>query len=333
MQQTPPLLSVTITSYNLSSYIGEAIESILAQTFTDYELIIVDDGSSDNSPEIIQGYADRDARIKPILRKENKGFIKSLLECRAAATGKYLVHIDADDWIASPTAFAQQIELLEKNPNISFVYSTLTEYTRPGHKTLVMESFPEDTIVPGIVALEKALEFYIGHTGPIIRRSCYEQVGGYDTSYAQSMDMKHWVDLCATGDVGYIHESLYGYRKHESGMTSAKDRTPLLKEMLSVIDAAFSGPLAAEANARYSKRKFVSNALTSFPMTSIFAGQTKEAWRIYWQGIKLRPMPTLLNKNSIVLVLRTLLGSKLYNSIHPVLSGSNSLPEQAPQAN
>ena len=96
-------VSVLMPAYNVEKYVGEAIESILNQTFKDFEFIIINDGSTDNTPKIIKEYAKKDKRIKFIDNKKNKGFIASLNECLDNATGEYVAKMDSDDIFANQT--------------------------------------------------------------------------------------------------------------------------------------------------------------------------------------------------------------------------------------
>ena len=92
-----PLVSIITPSYNTAPFIGETIESVLAQTFPEWEMIIVDDASTDNSPQIIRQYAEKDPRIKPVFLKENKGQGPARNIATDLAQGKYLAFLDSDD--------------------------------------------------------------------------------------------------------------------------------------------------------------------------------------------------------------------------------------------
>ena len=115
-----PKLSVLMPAFNSEKYISEAIESILNQTFTDYEFIIINDGSTDNTAKIIQKYAKQDKRIKFVDNKKNQGFIASLNQGLDLARGEYIAKMDSDD-ISLPERFEKQVEYLDKNPNCGLV--------------------------------------------------------------------------------------------------------------------------------------------------------------------------------------------------------------------
>jgi len=111
-----PLISVVLSVYNAEKYLVEAIKSILNQTFKDFEFIIINDGSTDKSLEIIESYQKEDERII-LISRENKGLIASLNEGIEKAKGKYIVRMDADD-ISLSTRFEEQVKIMEENQNI-----------------------------------------------------------------------------------------------------------------------------------------------------------------------------------------------------------------------
>ncbi|NJO03533.1 MAG: glycosyltransferase, partial [Bacteroidia bacterium] len=114
----PPQVSVIMPVYNARKYLKESIESILNQTFIDFEFIIIEDGSTDNSPEIIRRYTD--ARIRLISNAKNQGIVRSLNQGLRLAQGKYLARMDADD-ISLPERFARQVKYLEENPEVDLL--------------------------------------------------------------------------------------------------------------------------------------------------------------------------------------------------------------------
>ncbi len=316
MTKESPTVSLTITSYNYGDYIGHTIESILQQTFTDFEIVIIDDASPDNSVEVIKKYADQDDRIRLYVNEQNKGFAQNLKDVTDAVRGKYMVHMDSDDWIKSPTALERQVALLDANPDVVFVYSTIAEYDNKGNQLMNMVSFPSDAIMPGVVAVEKAMTFYIGHSGPMFRREAFRQIGGYNLKYQYVLDLQLWFDLCALGKVGYICENLYAYRQHKESMKATVKQRQLMVEILQAVDTVFEGPLAAQMqNPAALKRHVYSHALTAIPMSLVFGNRYKLSWAIMWESIKLRPQEALINKRTAIIGARTLLRSRVYEKL------------------
>ena len=118
---TKPLLSVLMPVYNCAEYIEEALASIQAQTFTDFEVLVIDDGCSDETPAIVRRIACHDQRIK-IISRENRGIVDSLNEGVALAQGRWLARMDGDD-ICEPHRFSCQLAFLNAHPEVDIVGS------------------------------------------------------------------------------------------------------------------------------------------------------------------------------------------------------------------
>src|SRR5687768_10604451 len=119
-----PSISVLMSVYNGARYLSQSIESILAQTFSDFEFIIIDDCSSDSTPQILNEYARQDSRIRIIRNSENKGLTASLNIGLTQAQGRYIARQDADD-ISLPQRFEKQIHYLEAHPETIVVSSNI----------------------------------------------------------------------------------------------------------------------------------------------------------------------------------------------------------------
>ena len=117
MSKKDPLVSVVMPAYNTEKYISEAIESILNQTFKDFEFIIIDDGSTDKTWEIIQSYAEKDKRIIPVKNEKNLKISRTLNKGIAMSKGKYIARMDADDW-SYPSRLEKQVEFMERNTDV-----------------------------------------------------------------------------------------------------------------------------------------------------------------------------------------------------------------------
>ena len=110
-----PMISVIMSTYNRENYLPAAMESILNQTYTDFEFIIIDDASTDNTAKLLQEYQEKDSRIVVISNPQNLGYNKNLTTGFKLAKGKYLARMDDDD-ISLPTRFEKQVDFLEKTP-------------------------------------------------------------------------------------------------------------------------------------------------------------------------------------------------------------------------
>lgn len=138
-----PAISVIMSVYNGEKHLAEAVDSILNQTFEDFEFIIIEDASTDQTPEILKNYGKQDHRIKIITKEENrgnKGFIENLNIGLRAAQGKYIARMDADD-ISAPERFEKQVEFLENNEDVFMVGSDIQHINEDGKKLRLMKSY------------------------------------------------------------------------------------------------------------------------------------------------------------------------------------------------
>lgn len=216
-----PAVSVVMPVYNREKYVAEAIESILGQTFADFELIIVDDCSNDRSPDIIREYQQRDARINLIQLRQNEGPGSARNHGIRASAGAYIAGMDSDD-VSLPERLRRQVEILEANPDIGAVGVG----TRTVHKDL---SPRVAYCVPGHHAII-ALEMLTGGVGIVraslmFRRRFLVSSGGYNThrGYYVSSDSELTQRLLCDMGIRFanVTEVLYLYRLHGSNISSA----------------------------------------------------------------------------------------------------------------
>ena len=168
-----PKVSVLMGAYNCAATIADSIKSIQAQTFPDWEMIICDDGSVDNSVEIIQEFCRQDPRIKLIKNDKNYGLPHTLNHCLEYATGDYCARMDGDD-LCDATRFEKQVRFLNENPQYGFVSTTMKRFDEQG----VYQVPPtEDPYEPTKKDYIKGSPFC--HAPTMFRREAYDAVGGY----------------------------------------------------------------------------------------------------------------------------------------------------------
>ena len=212
-----PLVSVVMPVYNTELYLAEAIESILSQTFTEFEFIIVDDGSEDRSAEIISAYAQRDARIRVIQHRENKGLCASRIAGFAVAKGDFFTTQDSDD-ISLPQRFAKQARFLQSNPEVGVVgvfAHVVAEDLRPMHDREPPEGHAEIMLNHYVGAFSEAYT----HTSLMTRRKLLLDVGGYDESLYYCDDCDLMTRLLGRTRFANIPDHLYIYRRRPGQRT------------------------------------------------------------------------------------------------------------------
>jgi glycosyltransferase involved in cell wall biosynthesis len=214
-------VSVVIPCYNQARFLGEAIQSVLCQGYTDLEIIVVDDGSKDGTEEVASGYAKEDPRVR-LIRQENRGLAAARNRGLAEAGGEYIVFLDSDDRLVLE-ALEVGVRELEAHPRCAFVSGICRKITADG------------SIVPGweqfrvrddpYLELLRSCPVYV--PAVMYRRSVFDAVGDFDTSYRAAEDYDLYYRILERFPV-YCHDTLVAeIRRHEANMT--RDRTLMLK--------------------------------------------------------------------------------------------------------
>ena len=202
--------------YNAENYLQESIQSVLSQSFKEFDFFIIDDGSNDNSNLILQNYI-YDPRIKLITLPQNKGLINALNLGLKEINSKYIIRMDADD-LCHPDRFKILFHLMEENPDTSILGSSVLEYSKP---------FPTDNF-PSIYLNDfkktNAIAFFnspILHPTVIIRCDFLKEKGlFYDSNYIHAEDNALWLDSIKKGRVTSIDYPLLKYRRHRDQISN-----------------------------------------------------------------------------------------------------------------
>jgi glycosyltransferase involved in cell wall biosynthesis len=218
-----PKVSVLMSVYNGESHLGEAVESILNQTFTDFEFIIVDDRSTDSTWSILSEYAARDKRIVLQQNKNNIGLAKSLNKGLAIARGEYIARQDADD-ISLSVRFANQVEYLDKNIEIG-VLGTEVELIDDRGRPILDFSPPFLPTTPGMVRWALFFRCCLHHPTVMVRRRVYNNFGGYDPGCPHAEDYELWLRLAvAKIKICNVQQKLVRLRKHSGSVTNVHEK-------------------------------------------------------------------------------------------------------------
>jgi hypothetical protein len=215
-----PAVSVLLPVYNGGAFFVKAVESILGQTFTDFELLILDDGSSDGSGLVAEGIARRDARVR-VIRRENRGLVATLNELIAAARGELLARMDADD-VALPSRFQRQVELLREHPEVVCVGAGQILIDEHGRKITRIDAPPDDARIQDL-ALHGAGS--ICHPTAMIRADAIRATGGYRKDYYPAEDLDLWLRLGELGKLANVSEPLLLYRVHSGSISGQAAQT------------------------------------------------------------------------------------------------------------
>lgn len=202
----PPLVSVVMTVYNGEKYLAAAVESILGQTFRDFEFIIIDDGSTDKTPELLNAFAAKDARIS-VLRQPNHGLCYSLNRGCAAAHGKYIARMDADD-VSLPKRLELQVAFLEQNPRTAALGTELKFLDDNGTSDCDW-NIPTQ---PDEVARQLLKYNALPHSSVLMRRAVFEELGGYRFQHTEDYDL--WLRMSDRYELTNLPAPLMHYRLH-----------------------------------------------------------------------------------------------------------------------
>jgi glycosyltransferase involved in cell wall biosynthesis len=201
-----PLVSVLMTAYNRERYIGEAIESVLASHYTHFELIIVDDGSTDATVAIAKSYAARDPRVKVHINEKNLGDYPNRNRAASHARGKYLKYLDSDDLIYRHGLQAL-VDFMEQDQEVAMGISYKHNITHRPFPWIMepSESLRHHFFIEGFLDA--------GPTGTIIRRECFETLGGF-SGKRMIGDLEFGLKAAATYKVMLLPPSLSFWRNH-----------------------------------------------------------------------------------------------------------------------
>jgi glycosyltransferase involved in cell wall biosynthesis len=208
-------VSILLPVYNGEKFLREAIESILSQTFTDFEFIIMDDGSTDGTSAILDHYERLDDRIH-IHHHEHQGLIASLNRGCHIAQGKYLARMDADD-VSLPERLAKQVEYLEAHPEVGVLGCGVQVIDGDRKKIRIFQFPAEHGVLRFRLCFFNALT--LAHPAVMMRRELLERVGGYNPDMVHSEDYELWSRLCGLTRMSNLRDTLFYLRKHESNLT------------------------------------------------------------------------------------------------------------------
>ena len=209
MATLPPLVSIVLPVYNGEKYLSEAIESVVNQTHGNWELIIVDDCSTDRTPEIIQSFVEKDIRIVSVKNEENLKLPRSLNRGFSLAKGEFFAWT-SDDNTYRPEAIERMLGRLLEKPLVDLVYTECTLIDEEGEPIRYHEAKP----------IEYLVDFNIVGFCFMYRRRLYEAVGEYDPGAFLVEDYEYWLRASLKCNFDYIKEDLYIYRIHSESLGS-----------------------------------------------------------------------------------------------------------------
>lgn len=201
-------VSVIMPVHNGERFVGQAIESILRQTYRELELVVVDDGSTDATPEILAGYAASDDRIV-VHTQENAGYAAALNTAAAIGHGELLARLDADD-VAEPSRLRRQVDFLDAHPDVAVVGGSLLVIDARG-RPFYLATYPPDASDIRAALSDRTP---LAHPTVLMRRSVFDAVGGYRTGFPHAEDYDLWLRISSAHELVNLPDIFARYRVH-----------------------------------------------------------------------------------------------------------------------
>ncbi len=284
-----PNISVILPVYNAERYLSLAVTSILAQTYRDFECVIVNDGSTDGSEAILRKLAADDSRIK-LISRPNKGFLPTLAEAIAASSAPLIARMDADD-ISRPDRFAKQVAYLEQHPEVVVLGGAYELIDSEGRRLRTMhQPLDHETLVRTCLQGTTPL----CHPLTMIRRDALDRVGGYDASTFPAEDLDLWLRLSEVGRLACLPDVLLDYRLHSGSISETKQARQI--EAMHAVVARASARLNKTVDFKAGdgwRSTGASGKLTQLLKYGWWAwnsGETQTARAYGWQAVRAKPI-------------------------------------------
>lgn len=211
-----PLVSIVLPTHNRVRYLDQAIQSVQAQTHSHWELIVVDDASTDQTPDLVDAYARKDARIHLVRHAVNRKLPAALNTGFAEARGRYLTWT-SDDNAYRPAALAEMVAFLENHAEVGLVYAGFTRIDEAGAATGATTVLPPEEVVSANV---------IGACF-LYRRAVQETIGGYDEQVFCAEDLDYWLRASMHFRLAPLQMDLYLYRHHSQSLSATRQERVL----------------------------------------------------------------------------------------------------------
>ncbi len=211
-----PLVSVLLPVFNGERYLRTALDSVLAQTFHNFELLVLDDGSTDRTLEIVRSYARLDPRLR-VLTRENRGLVATLNEMLSLARGEFVARMDADD-ICLPDRFERQVAWLRAHPGVVCVGGDHELIDERGRRLTTVRTLPHDAEIQ-----QQALRGHgsICHPSAMIRTEALRRIGGYRPEFYPAEDLDLWLRLGEIGELANLCGAVLRYRLHTQSISES----------------------------------------------------------------------------------------------------------------
>jgi glycosyltransferase involved in cell wall biosynthesis len=300
-----PKLSIIVPSYSHAPYLSRRLDSLLNQTFQDFELIIIDDCSPDSSREIIERYR-YDPRVRIVYHEQNQGVNRTINEGMDLAQGEYLHIAESDDW-CEPSLLEKSCKVLDEHPQVGMVHCQLRIVNAENRVLSLYHDrylpdlhYTNDYIASGVSEFRRAMKrgnAFANCSGIVFRRSCYLTLGGRDDRLRLTADWYMWLRICLYWDVAFIAEPLAYFRVHERTVRHdvSKVRQEELENVRVVIAELIPQAPVSEVERRelwQSGKAYLRLRIRSILATDFCSSNLPAIWHAFWLGVGSNPWMT-----------------------------------------
>lgn len=283
MSATVPRFSVLIPTYNGARYLAEAIDSVLHQTYPDFELLVLDNASTDETPELLARY--RDPRLRTFRNERNLGFIGNVERGRTLARGHFLVDIGSDD-VWEPGLLGAVAAFWERHPDLSFLHLPAVWIDAEGRSCGRIDARWRE-VTPGTEAFVEVFERGFCFSGMFMRRSLLEEIGPLDRYWDDMLDLWWFLQLSLRGDVGYLDEPLVRFRLHDATLSaSLLVKGQGFRHHVAVASSAFDWPAARAAGLTPADRQRALRAIVLESIAQLHAVRDRGTRRDVFEALR-----------------------------------------------
>ena len=285
-----PRVSLVVTCHNYGRFLGQALDSLVAQTLVDWEAIVIDDASTDETGEVLARYLDLPGMLV-VRHRGRAGNIRSYNEGLDLASGQYVGILSADDYLLRHDALERQVAVFEADLRVGLVYSAHA-IVQAGSQVRPVTPWPRAAIRPGLQEFRKLMwGNYILHSGALLRREVERELGSYDPALTHTGDWDMWLRAAARHPVGYISEPLYAYRIHSANMFHrALPPWRETDQVLSTIERAFAYlPPGTPPDLLAARSAVRSHAVLQTPWWDLHHGRRVRTWQGFLYALRRRP--------------------------------------------
>jgi glycosyltransferase involved in cell wall biosynthesis len=285
-----PRVSLVVTCYNYGRFLAQALDSLVAQSMSDWEAIVIDDASTDETSEVLTCYL-RDPRLRAVVHSWRIGNIASYNEGLAMARGELVGILSADDYLLRHDALERQVAVADASPDVGLVYSAHS-VVQAGSPVRHVVPRPEDGVRAGTDEFRQLMwGNYVLHSGALLRRDVERELGPYDPALTHTGDWDMWLRAAARHPVGYVAEPLYAYRIHNAnmfhrGLPPSRETDQVVK----TVDRAFAYlPLGAPSDLLAARPAVRSHAFLQTPWFDLHNGRRTRTWQGFLYALRRRP--------------------------------------------